>query len=115
MLFLNLPTSELFVVFTLAMCLVLLVVALALFFLVFRPWLRAFLSGAKISLFHVIGMKLRRTDVNLIIDALISYQHRGDEQPVASIESCYLAYRNKIHDLNSFLEIYEKHKNDFQR
>ena len=101
--------------FAIGLIFVFLLAVVAIAFLFFLPWLRAFTSGANISLFHVIGMRLRRTNANLIIDAMIAYKHRDDAQAIASLESCYLAYRNQITDLDSFLTVYEQHRNKFQR
>jgi uncharacterized protein YqfA (UPF0365 family) len=46
---------------------------------VLRPWLRANTSGVGLTVFEIIGMKLRRLDVYEIIDALILAQHSGVE------------------------------------
>ena len=50
---------------------------LAVFVLAFRPWIQAFLSGTPIQAFEIVGMRLRRTDVNAVLKTMITAQHAG--------------------------------------
>ena len=53
------------------------VVLVALFVMarVSSPWLRAYLSGVPLSVFQIIGMRLRRTDVQAVLGALVEPHH----------------------------------------
>ena len=42
------------------------------FVLVLRPWLRAFLHGAPVSIIHIVAMRLRGNPPRLLIDAYIA-------------------------------------------
>jgi uncharacterized protein YqfA (UPF0365 family) len=53
--------------------------AAAMSLVVLRPWLRATTSGLGLTVFEIIGMKLRRLDVYEIIDALVLAAHSGVE------------------------------------
>jgi uncharacterized protein YqfA (UPF0365 family) len=44
-----------------------LIIVFVVFIGFFRPWLRAFLTGAPITLFQLIGMKLRRVNTNQVL------------------------------------------------
>ncbi len=47
------------------------------FALLMRPWLQAFLSGTPVSALDVLGMRLRRTDVNQVLRSLIMANQAG--------------------------------------
>jgi|GEM_PF-1821441 len=47
------------------------------FAMIFSPWLRAGTSGVPISVLRLIAMKLRRTDVDTVIGALIVAKQGG--------------------------------------
>jgi uncharacterized protein YqfA (UPF0365 family) len=72
------------------------VVPLALFFYLMRPWLQGFLSGAPVSILHLIGMRLRQTPVRLVMDAYISLIHSGTMVNAKTVESVYIANRHRI-------------------
>lgn len=66
---------------------VFLVLALAILFMlgkVFTPWIRSYLSGVPLSVFQIIGMRLRKTDVQAVLRALVMAAQAG--APVSSIE-----------------------------
>ncbi len=72
---------------------VLLVTALSVA-LFFRHWLRALLSGAPVSLMSLIGMRLRRSNIDAILKARILAAHNGVDAPVGKLEQAYLAGAN---------------------
>lgn len=71
-------------------------VFLVLFFSVFRLWIQALLTGVPVSVFEIIGMRLRRTPATLIIHAAIVLVQRGRKITPRQIESIYLGYGQGI-------------------
>ena len=65
---------------------VLLVIVLAFF----RPWLQAFLSGCPVSVFQLIGMRLRKVNPNKIIPVGIAATQGGHPVGWAELERAYL-------------------------
>ena len=82
-----------------------------LFLKIFRPWLRAFLSGANVSMMQVAGMKLRGDPVDMLIDALISLRMDGyKEMRLVDVERSYAANKHRIPDVQTLLDIvYEEY------
>ena len=67
-------------------------VVLAIVAQFFRLWLQAFMSNADVSLFDLIGMKLRKVDPHLVVLAKIQLVKAGiHDISVNDIESHYLA------------------------
>lgn len=54
-------------------------------------WLSAIFSGVKISLFALIGMKLRRVPPSIVLDAMIKSKKAGLDLTSDSLEAHYLA------------------------
>ncbi len=77
-------------------------------FLFVRPWIRSFFSGARVSLIQIIGMRLRGTSPNLLIDALITLKMRGHDVSMAVVETCYLANRSKIFESTGLATLVEQ-------
>lgn len=73
---------------------------------VISPWIRSFLSGGRISLFQVIGMRLRGSPASLIVDAHVSLLHRGEAIRIQEVESRYLAHRGRIHSSRELVELF---------
>lgn len=63
---------------------------LVFFLYVVRPWARSLLSGIRISLLLIILMRIRRSDVNQIIDALVMALQSGVSIPVEKMERASL-------------------------
>lgn len=57
------------VVAVFAMMFLFAVIVLAVMFRYYSIWFQAFMSGAPISLFEIIGMRFRRTNVNAVVRA----------------------------------------------
>ena len=51
------------------------------FFLLLRPWLRAFFAGTPIAMFRILAMRLRRSPVQKILDVGITASQAG--HPIA--------------------------------
>lgn len=70
--------------------LVLFLVILLLFIRVSAPWLRSYLSGTPVSVFDILGMQLRRTDVNAVLNALAMARQGGVHLSCRQVERAYL-------------------------
>ena len=69
-----------------------LIIAFVMIFLHFLGvWIRALMSGAKVTLGSLIGMKLRRVPPTLIVDARIRLVKAGLSLPTDPLEAHYLA------------------------
>lgn len=71
--------------------LVILLIAVLVFWSTYRPWFRAFMSGTPIPLPVVLGMKFRRSDANLIVDQGITASHAGFPITWVELERSYLS------------------------
>ena len=73
----------------LVLCFILLI-AFAVFYTFFRPWIKGFLSGTPISLFQLIGMKLRRVNINEVMTQGIASAQAGHPIPWVDLERAWL-------------------------
>jgi len=80
---------------------ILTVMALFLHFL--GVWVRAFMSGAKVSLWSLVGMKLRRIPPSLIVDARISMIKAGLAIDTNDMEAHYLANGDVINVIRALI------------
>lgn len=69
----------------------LIVAFVGIFFYFLGVWIRALMSGAKVSLWSLIGMKLRRVPPTLIVDARIRMIKAGLNLTTDVLEAHYLA------------------------
>jgi len=87
--------------------LVLSVVLLAIviiFFYFLNVWVRAFASKAHVSLFNLIGMKLRTVPPTLVVEALIRLKKSGlQDVDTDKIESHYLAGGDVLNVVNALI------------
>ena len=67
------------------------VILLSLFFAFLKVWVRAWMSGAYISLFNLVGMKLRNVVPKLIVDARIRAVKAGLPLSTDQLEAHFLA------------------------
>jgi uncharacterized protein YqfA (UPF0365 family) len=74
-------------------------------FLFTTPWLRAYLSGAGVPVFSIIGMRLRGSPVAMLVDTKIALEHSGIQADIRQVESAYLANRHRIVQPGDLLEI----------
>ena len=66
-------------------------------------WIRALMSGAKVSLWSLVGMKLRRINPALIVDARISVIKAGLQISTNELEAHYLAGGNVINVVRALI------------
>ena len=83
------PKNWVVVLFAIAGILILAAIWLFLYFL--GVWIRALMSGARVSIWSLIGMKLRRIRPDLIVDARIQLIKAGLSLDTNSLEAHYLA------------------------
>lgn len=93
--------------FLLLLLLVVGVIVLILFTMVLRYvslWFQAFVSGAPISLFNIIGITLRKIPTRVIVNARITSYKAGLKQiTVADLETHYLAGGNIINVVRAMI------------
>ena len=87
---------------------VLIVIAAVIVFgiLIIAPinlWFRALISGAPISLGRLIGMRLRKIRVSMIVDAYITGKKAGLDIKVAELETHYMAKGDVIKVVNALI------------
>jgi len=82
-----------------------LVVAIPLMFVLryFALWLQAFLSGAKVTFFEIIGMRFRKVQPTTIVYARIRAVKAGLDLQTAQLETHYLAGGNVPRVVNALI------------
>jgi uncharacterized protein YqfA (UPF0365 family) len=87
------------------MLLILVVAALGvvLYLIPVRLWIAAFASGAYVSLFTLVGMRLRRVPPGTIVTARISAVKAGLDIPVNDLEAHYLAGGNVVNVVHAMI------------
>lgn len=87
------------------------VVIFALFllstFLFVRVWVTANLSGVPMKPMDMVGMRLRRSPVNKIVDAAIVLHARGIDVPIADVEVAYLSQKGRIANAGELADFVE--------
>ncbi len=78
-------------------------IALVIGFVPLKHWFRALISGAHISMGTLIGMKLRKIKVDLIVDAYIMGKKAGLDISVNELETHYLAGGNVTKVVNALI------------
>ncbi len=73
------------------------------FFFFLKVWVRAWMSGARVSLFNLVGMKLRRVAPTLIVDARIRAVKAGLDIDTDPLEAHFLAGGNVINVVQALI------------
>jgi len=92
-----------FVVILLAVAAILVVSLVGLFFYFLGVWVRALMSGARVSIWSLVGMKLRRVNPALIVDARIRLIKAGLSLSTDELEAHYLAGGDVINVVNALI------------
>lgn len=82
--------EQIIIVAAILIAFILLATVFGIFLTLFRPWLRAFLSGVPITLFQLVGMKLRRLNTRLILEQGIAASQAGHPVSWADLERACL-------------------------
>jgi len=69
----------------------------------FKIWIRALMSGARVSIANLVGMKLRRVPPSLIVDAIIMSSKAGIRIKTDDLESHYLAGGNVVNVVRALI------------
>ena len=80
-----------------AVLLIIIIIVVLMIFLRFVPiglWISALAAGAKVGIFDLIGMRLRRVSPAKIVNPLIKSEKAGLAVPVSKLEAHYLAGGN---------------------
>ncbi|MFG0332800.1 MAG: hypothetical protein ACF8TS_05500 [Maioricimonas sp. JB049] len=96
---------QLFLVIALVLLGTFFLTIVVLFVAVIRPWLRAFMSGAPIPMTAVVGMRLRRNPVTLLLDAYLTLRWKQIPVSIREVESCYMEHRNRIATADDLMEV----------
>lgn len=74
-----------------------------------RPWIAAVAAGAPISVVRLLGMRLRRVPVDLILDAHVALAKRGEPAELSLIETVYLAHRSNVKNEQHLVSLVRGH------
>jgi uncharacterized protein YqfA (UPF0365 family) len=82
---------------------ILIIVMIGVFFYFLGVWIRALMSGARVTILSLIGMKLRRVPPTLIVDARIRLIKAGLDLNTDPLEAHYLAGGDVINVVNALI------------
>ena len=82
---------------------ILAVTLVGIFFYFLGVWIRALMSGARVSIWSLVGMKLRRVPPTLIVDARIRLVKAGLNLPTDDLEAHFLAGGDVINVVNALI------------
>jgi hypothetical protein len=71
----------------------------------FPPWIRAFTSGAPVSVIEILGMRMRGNPASLIVDAHVKLLHSGVRTNIGDVESTYIAHKREIRDSQQLVKL----------
>jgi uncharacterized protein YqfA (UPF0365 family) len=94
-----------FLMFYLAVFLLFAIIGGVFFFLIPRPWLRAWSSGAPVTALSIVGMRLRGNPPILLIDAYIALKRAGVETSIREIEGTYIDHRTRVRNRDELIEL----------
>ena len=80
-----------------------LVIILAFILIPFNIWFRALVSGAPVSISRLVGMRLRKIKVAMIVDAYITGKKAGLDIDIATLETHYMAKGDVIKVVNALI------------
>jgi len=71
-------------------------VVVALYVLLFQPWLRAIMHGLSVTMLQIVGMRLRGNSPSLLIDACVSLRRKGASITIVDVENVYIDHKSRI-------------------
>lgn len=71
-------------------------------------WRRANLAGVRVPLLGIVGMRLRGTPPDLIVDATVALHKRGHTTPWTRVEAAFLAHGDRRIDYLDLLAVVER-------
>jgi len=91
------------VVIALAIAAILVISLVGIFFYFLGVWVRALMSGARVSIWSLVGMKLRRIPPALVVDARIRLIKAGLSLETDALEAHYMAGGDIINVVNALI------------
>ncbi len=91
------------VVIALAIAAILVISLVGIFFYFLGVWVRALMSGARVSIWSLVGMKLRRIPPALVVDARIRLIKAGLNLATDALEAHYMAGGDIINVVNALI------------
>lgn len=84
---------------------VLLIAALVVFIIIVpvKIWFRALISGAHISMSRLVGMKLRKIEINMIVEAYVAARKAGLTIDINELETHYMAGGDVLKVVNALI------------
>ena len=76
-----------------------------LYLSVFRLWIRAKMSGGRISVFDILGMHLRGNPPSLLVDAYLALLMQGVQTSLGKVERTYIAHRAQVADAGDLVRL----------
>jgi uncharacterized protein YqfA (UPF0365 family) len=70
-----------------------------------RIWLRALLSGARVTFPVLVAMRLRGNPPKIIVDAYVGLIHAGTDVSLAQVESLYIANKMEAYSSRELIAI----------
>jgi uncharacterized protein YqfA (UPF0365 family) len=68
------------------------------------------MSGLQLPLFHLVGMRLRRTPPGLLVEAGIMLKHQGQTVDMVELERLYLANRDQVFSARDLINVFLREK-----
>ncbi len=76
---------------------------------ILRPWLKAVLNGAPVTAVHIVGMRLRSSPVDLLVDTYVKLRAQGYHGiDLSAVEQCYLAEGRAMMDAEELIRLVHK-------
>ena len=101
----DMPESLVFIAVAMFVFFFFALILVAVFALLFRPWLRAALHTAPVSLLHIVAMRLRGNPTTLLIDAYIALKRAGMSATIGDVENVYIDSRNRVSTSDDLVEL----------
>lgn len=93
---------------------IVLVVVAVIAFLIIVPisiWFRALVSGASVSMGKLVGMRLRKIKINMIVDAFITGKKAGLDINISELETHYMAKGDVLKVVNALISAHSANIN----
>jgi uncharacterized protein YqfA (UPF0365 family) len=82
-----------------------LVIGLILFFSIFQHWMRAVMSGGRVTIFDILGMRIRGSPPSLLIDAYSALRARDVNVSIGKVERVYIANKGRIQTADDLADL----------
>jgi uncharacterized protein YqfA (UPF0365 family) len=86
------------------------VLLLQFILLVFKPWRRAFFSGAAVPLANIVGMRLRGNPPMLLVDAFILLRKHEVDVSIDMVEVVYVTNRTRASSPEALMQLVQEKK-----